>query len=363
MNLINRVIRFFSCTVFITITSLILLEIVFRLLPVSQSFKLQQVNNVNPIAHFKESRNIRKQIGFNFSHVTEKHSNNYGFLSDYDFQINRGENSYIVAIIGDSYVEAMQVENEDTFHGKLSQKYPNIDFYPIAMSGAPLSQYLAYAKFANDTFNPSQFIFVIISNDFDESWLVYTSNPGFHFFDDNENLVRIDYTPSIIKQILRESAFFRYLYLDLKIHFQLGRLLDSISGKNLLVDVHDKDLKRIEGRLSYSVRSSEVFLRELKKIVNDKHVLLVLDGDRSSIYEQVSGTRDTTHWRNKAFEKLKIESNQYENIRVLDMHEIFLEKWRDNQQRYEYSYDWHWNEWGHKVAADAIDASRFLTIK
>ena len=41
--------------------------------------------------------------------------------------------------------------------------------YAVALSGAPLSQYLAYAKF-EDEFDPTRYVFVIIENDFDESW-------------------------------------------------------------------------------------------------------------------------------------------------------------------------------------------------
>ena len=65
-------------------------------------------------------------------------------------------------IIGDSFVEATQVTNSDSFHGMLSSSFSNIDFYAVGLGGAQLSQYLAFSKFQMDNFKPDKFIFIII---------------------------------------------------------------------------------------------------------------------------------------------------------------------------------------------------------
>ena len=41
----------------------------------------------------------------------------------------------MISVIGDSYVEALQVQNEDTFHAKLDQRLENFDAYPFGVSG------------------------------------------------------------------------------------------------------------------------------------------------------------------------------------------------------------------------------------
>ena len=56
-------------------------------------------------------------------------------------------------------------------------------------------------------FQPDLYIFTVISNDFDESWLRYKRAASAHYFDDKENLTRIDFQPSKIGLLLRQSAF------------------------------------------------------------------------------------------------------------------------------------------------------------
>jgi hypothetical protein len=57
----------------------------------------------------------------------------------------------LMAVIGDSYVEALMVPYEQTIQGRLSQRVPSHNrVYSFAASGAALSQYLAYAMYAKD---------------------------------------------------------------------------------------------------------------------------------------------------------------------------------------------------------------------
>ena len=65
----------FRCGIYLSYIFLVvvaLLEVVFRILPTSDSLMIQAVNENNPILHFKENRTINKQIGFNFTHVNKK---------------------------------------------------------------------------------------------------------------------------------------------------------------------------------------------------------------------------------------------------------------------------------------------------
>ena len=196
--------------------SIILLEVICRTLPICDSLATLPVNATNPIIRFKENRDIIWSYGANFSIITKKHINNYGFLNDQDYF--QGDKSPLLAIIGDSYVEACQVENKNSMHGILSQKTIGKGrVYSFGASGSPLSTYLAYAKYAKKEFNPNAFVFIIVGNDFDESLTKYKSAPGFHYFSDASGrleLVRKDYQPSLIKRLLRHSALVRYLALQ-----------------------------------------------------------------------------------------------------------------------------------------------------
>jgi hypothetical protein len=116
----------------------IIVEVIFRMLPVSESSYIQPVNEDNPYMHFKENRDFVFSRGFDFEIVARKHSNNYGYLDNDDFD----KKTEAISVIGDSFVEAMQVDNSKTFHGLLDRdiRGENKKFYAIASSGAPLSQ-------------------------------------------------------------------------------------------------------------------------------------------------------------------------------------------------------------------------------
>ena len=79
---------------------------------------------------------------------TFKRANDIGQFTDVDFREVVGNKPNIVPIvsIGDSFVEALQVENGETYHGRLnnyiSENNKIIKSSAIGTSGNPLSQYL-----------------------------------------------------------------------------------------------------------------------------------------------------------------------------------------------------------------------------
>ncbi|UCF06034.1 MAG: hypothetical protein JSV33_03105 [bacterium] len=143
------------CGIFL---SIILLEVIFRILPVRDSLMTLPVNSANPVVRFKENRDVTWSRGYDFSIVTKRHINNYGFLNDQNYDPE--DDSPLLAIIGDSYVEAAQVEYKNSMHGILSQESAgNGRVYSFGASGSPLSNYLAYANYATSEFNARALVF------------------------------------------------------------------------------------------------------------------------------------------------------------------------------------------------------------
>lgn len=157
------------------------LEILCRFLPVNEGQYAAHVDASRPVMTFEPNRRFIWSRGWNFAIVTEKRSNNVGFLSDTDYR--RDASSPLLAMIGDSYVEASQVANGDSVAGLLHTRLQGRGrVYPFAAAGAPLSTYLAYASYAGRHYRPDSMAFVVISNDYDESLLKYKSTPGLTFF-------------------------------------------------------------------------------------------------------------------------------------------------------------------------------------
>ena len=347
MSWIKKISGVFSYLIFLGLAVATLLEVIFRVLPTSDSLMVKTVNPQNPILRFTENRDVTKQIGFNFQHVNVKHINNHGFASDKEFQNKELQTKPVIAVIGDSYVEALQVQNKDAFHAILDEDLENYDVYPIGISGSPLSQYLAFSKYAAEQFNPELYVFLIISNDFTESFREIKRAQGFHYFNEHGGLTLVNYSPSLLKRLARRSAFIRYLHLDLKITAQLQKIFPrKIKTSDAQSNARSEFLRK--GRVSI-----DRFLYEIKNLADTSRVIILLDGDRNSIYSGMI-QRDINKPVNILFSELGTLSKDIPNVDVVDLHNFFQSDWESNNKKFNYDYDYHWNEHGHAVAAQAL---------
>ena len=347
MNWIKKKVGGLIYIAYLFISVAILLEVIFRILPTSDSFKLKKVNIDHPIMRYEENRDVTKQIGFNFKHVNVKHVNNYGYASDKDFQKKELQTKPIIAVIGDSYVDAFQVKNKDTFHAILDKGLLSHDVYPIGISGSPLSQYIAFSRYAAEQFSPRLYIFLIIKNDFDESFKKVKNAPAFHYFNETDQLTLAEYNPSIIKKIARKSAFVRYLYIDLKIKSQINRLFKN---EHIPIEIQTNTSVNF---LELGEEAINKFLYNIKDLTETSKVIILLDGDRSSIYNGEM-RRNINKPVNILYEKFKELSISIQNVEIIDLHNFFLNDWIENGKKFNYDYDYHWNEHGHAVAAQIL---------
>ena len=287
-----------------------------------------------------------RQTGFNFQHVITKNINNYGYATDKDFIKSALQTNPIIAVIGDSYVEALQVKNKDTFHAILDANLDSYDVYPIGMSGSPLSQYLAFSKYMTEKFNPKLYVFLIIANDFDESFFETRGKLGFHYFDEFNGLKLVNYEPSFVKLIGRKSAFLRYLHLDLKLTTQFQNIFSK-------EDITDKKSKRMKFFIEKGRIAIDRFLEGIAKISSTSNVIILLDGDRKAIYSGLE-KKDINNPANLLFKELEGFAKKITNVDVVDLHNIFKDDWESNKKKFNYDYDYHCNEHGHALAAKVL---------
>ena len=347
MNWPNKKI-FITYAIIYFIGPLLILEFIFRLLPVSDSLTVNNVNDQNPILHFQPSRKVNIQTGFNFSHFNTKNINNYGYASDNDFLKGGDLEKKTIVVVGDSYVEALQVSNPNSFHGNLATKRKDLAIYPIGISGAPLSQYLAFAAFAEAEFSPDAYVFVIVANDFHQSWEKNKKAPGFHYFLDTGMLKRIDYERSFFKKLTGNSAFLRYLFLDLKIPTQF------LIMKNKIFNLNEPSFTNNNEILSDGMLAIQHFFNNLEQFFSDKPVILILDGDRRSIHKNVF-ERPKDINENIWFNEMIKQSYEHSFITLIDLHSIFFNEWKVNKSHFNSTYDYHWNEKGHSVVSKVLD--------
>lgn len=355
---------FFKKTVFICISiiigiliSLFAAEIVLRLLPVNEGLRAVAVNGQNPIFHFEPNRQAIFAKGALFEIVNKVRTNNYGFVSDQTYVPEA--QTPLHAVIGDSYVEALMVPYPETLQARLAEAVKDKGrVYAFAASGTGLAQYLAWARFARDTFHPQSMTFVIIGNDFSESLSERERSPGVHSFakgpDGHARMLLTEYEPSLVRRIVRHSALAMYLVTQAKV-------------TSVPLAMGDKDV-RFVGNMASQV--AEDFLADSKWTVDEflamlpeytglpkERIQVVVDGIRPQMYDPASLEETKgSYWDTmRTYMLTQARSQGYEAI---DMHERFMETWARDHRRFEFPTDGHWSGIGHAVAAEAVRKSR-----
>ncbi|WP_147818760.1 hypothetical protein [Salidesulfovibrio onnuriiensis] len=341
---------------------LLLLEGGLRLLPVNEGLLTQPVDEAHPIAHFKPNRTSTWSRFADFSMVNTVHSNNYGFLNDQDYD-PKGRLP-LLAVIGDSYVEAAMIPYQETVQGRLARELEQQwRVYSFGMSGAPLSQYLAYARYARDEFHPARMVFVIVGNDFDESLLKYKSSGGFHYFAEDGtgtlDLVRTDYHPSLPVRVLRHSMLARYMVTNAQMQTLLHRIQSLDKKAEQFVGQTAAQVSR--QRRDDSLKAIDEFLRLAPAYsgLPPKDIILLLDGMRPHLY-----AADTLKKAEGSFVDQMRNHLSKEAVRLgfslIDMQPRFMAHYDTHGQPFEFPKDGHWNNLGHQVAAEAVIQSGLI---
>jgi hypothetical protein len=356
-----------------TLSCLLVAEIALRFMPVATGLWTLPVNASQPIFRFTPNREFLFSRDWNFSLTNRGRVNNDGFINDEDYATN--DPRPLLAAIGDSFVEAAMVPNEQTFYRRLADKLkPNGRVYSFAASGAPLSQYLVWAQYAAQKYQAAGLAIVVIANDFDDSLWAYNTRPGLHVYvrgsDNRLRLRRTDYEPSPFRYLVRHSALGRYLVFHLnalEIARQTAarwRLTSPTHAGTPQADTPPAGVPQYVGntaaaaspeRVRDSYEAIAAFLDDLAKMIPlpPDRIAFLVDGAR---YERdVAITERSYFGLMRARFMREALRRGYE---VIDLQPWFVARSHDGQTRYEYPIDGHWNPIGHEVVAEALGASR-----
>lgn len=340
------------------IISFVGLEVILNFFPVNEGLRLAALNDKQPFLHFTPNRTSTWSKGWNFSIVNKVHSNNCGFINNQDYDPKA--NNSLLAVIGDSYVEAVMVPYSETVQGRLAKFINNSGrVYSFGISGAGLSDYLNLTEYTYKVFKPNAIVFIIISNDFEK--LLYNKKQGaeghYYFFEDPETkeliLDKVDYDPGFFKKLLRNSKLFMYLMTNVNI-------FEGIKQRFKTKESYISNIEKVkdEKTISDSKRVIDAFLKQLPKRsgLGVSKVLFIVDGIREVVYD--SGKESET--KNSYFDIIRryfINKAVILGYEVIDMQKVFEEHYRIYKERFEYPTDGHWNGVGHTVAAEAISKS------
>lgn len=337
----------------------LLAEVALRFAPVCESVSSLPVNASNPIYRCAPNRTVFLSAFWNFPLQNTIHVNNYGFVSDLDYDAN--DKRPLLAMVGDSYLEALFVPWQQTFAARLHQSLaPSARAYAFGKSGAALSQYLIYAQYAQENFKPSALIVVVVGNDFDQSLLKYKSAPGFHHFvkDDGGRLQlqRVDHEIGPTIKIIRHSALARYLLFNVDIQNAHKRAAYSLRSDQY---VGNTPVDTGAVRIAESKEVVDSFLEYLPQMLglSPANILFVLDGMRPDLYEP--RTRESAeHSYFGIMRRYFSASVAARGFELIDMHPIFVAHYERHHEAFEFPREQHWNRLGHQLVAEAIVRSK-----
>ena len=350
MNWIKKTTKVFSYLIFLFISVAVMLEVVFRVLPTTTPVDLQSVTSEQDILRFKADQTGVFSLGANFYRTVTKKTNNAGFYSSFNYEKAKSPK---IMIIGDSFVEAAQIDNSDTVGEVIRAKDNQKDTYQMGVSGVPLSQYIKMAEYAKNNYAPNGFVIIIVGNDFDQSLCDYRIKLGTWCFDENFELIFKPFNGYAgIRRYARQSAFARYLFLQAGIDWRTLMSSLKLKPQGMEADAdYAGNVKRIksEERIERSFIVVARFFEELKKLQIIDKVTLVLDADRQDIYNNLRTESYFQKMREYTINKAKANG-----VRLIDMRPIFEDDYKDHKVKFEFPTDAHWNERAHKLVAEAL---------
>lgn len=338
-------------------------ELVLRFLPVATGLRTVEVTAASPVFHFAPNRSFVFSRDWDLDMVNRGHVNNAGFVNDQEYRAHGA--GPLLGVVGDSYIEAAMVPYPETLHGRLAKRMQGrLRVYSFGASGAPLSQYLVWARHAVQEHGATALLISVVGNDFDESHSAYKTGPGFwHYMPDPGGELRlqlVEYHPGPMRGLVASSALARYLSFNLQVGARLDELKSVFSGASPAGAGRYAGNTRAEvdaARARDSLAVIDAFFRDLPGYTGlpAARVVFTVDGFR---YPDVAAASSDTYFglMRRAF----LEKARALGYDAVDLDPSFFDRHARKGERFEYPRDGHWNRVGHEVAFEAVMKAALL---
>lgn len=272
--------------------------------------------------------------------------NNAGWNSRVDYV--KEKHRPRIAIIGDSYVEAFQVDLENSFPELLRTELGDqVDIYQFGISGATLAGYLRISRYVREQYDPDVLIFNLCHNDFVPSVALPGDPKSIRsrvLVDGNvtRELAPKPYQPSFWRRLLARSDFVRFLVFNREI------LLRNASHRQK--QRQDLEKQNPKGERFESAR--KVLRYVVEQIANEnpgRRLVFVLDADRNAIYRGKPRSLAMASWA----EELSLLTGRFEG-EFVDLQTTVRADFEANGVPLSFEIDYHWNRRGHRVVAEEL---------
>jgi hypothetical protein len=277
--------------------------------------------------------------------------NNYGWNSEIDYSTEKNGRD-LIAIIGDSYVQAFEVDAHNSFPALLRERLgKRYLVYSFGIAGAPLSQYLQMTRYVRKHFKPDILIYNVVHNDFSESLLSFSESPYFlRVRPENGTFAEvqpISYKSNSWKRLLKPSALARYFYENLKFYAmatpKMPKSEQHSYEANIDVGISDDQRQLVE-------RATDFLVKRIREENPDIPILFQIDALRDQIYAGRPISEGRAYWMNQSLSRACDNNHCY----FLDLGKAFSLDYHAHNIRFNPDYDGHWNSYGHHLVEEQL---------
>jgi hypothetical protein len=204
----------------------VLLELLFRVLPVSTSTAMDYYVDERILSYQPHHSHVAAG-GWDLRHPQRLQANNMGFIASREF----ANDPTAVAFIGDSFVEASMLDAQDRPADQLERTLAGRPVYAFGAPGSSLLDYAERVRFAATRFGVRDFVILIEEGDVLQA-ICGSGQVHGRCYDEKTGAIAPfrQGSAGTLKRILRQSALAQYLTSQLKL--DVGGLLSWRPAKS-----------------------------------------------------------------------------------------------------------------------------------
>ena len=284
------------------------------------------------------------------------------------YRLERTPGRLRVVVVGDSYVHGAYVDVGDGFpeiiEAELRSAGHDAEVYRFGMDGAPLSQYLNMLRREVVAYRPDIVVVPVIHNDFDESYRLLKTRYASSFM----KLTRgadgevVEVPPAEfrygIADSLRNFRTFRYLYYKTNLYLHAKSWVsryfwggnEDWSPEFISSAV---DIRKIRDHAANRFFATYV-IDQMRRLGHEHGFKLAfaMDGVREAVY----AGRSPSDYEVGRLNGIAAAITSDLDLPFIDLQETFARDWAIHSRRFEFAYDWHWNEHANRLVGKAIAA-------
>lgn len=273
------------------------------------------------------------------------HANSAGFNNLQTYSKTRQSGKYRIAVIGDSFVEALHVDPDRALSAVLARELErlglHVEVYSFGISGFGTAQiYNLIMKYVL-SYSPDAIVYLFIANDVPDSSPFVGGSQWTQQYDlaANGELVALPfekYRLSPYRKVLKRSSLFRYIYYQRRLSETIQTWRSSPGP-----DTQQEGPSSEEEDKSWLI--VDLLLQNLNRKLAEAGVpwLLVWQGDADPNY------------RANAKQRLGAIAGR-QKIDYFDLSKDFSEDYGVHGRWFRIKGDGHWNEDGHRVAGGSL---------